>query len=874
MRIRQKLLVLIAAPLLLLGIVSAVGFRNQSATIERAEDGGAVTERARRIHQAVLAIGTERLAAAGADVGPVAGSQDPVVATDLALDELGPEQAPDAADGTDTVTTLPDGTVDGPSAEAAAEARTLIEVARTAADDGGRDGAYGAAIAALLDVERATVTDLPSPRTYNQALTARLSVELLDAWDRAWLAYLDQRGPVGPDAVPLSVALSETTVLLETLSVLATDREDPTLTVALGSDSLGRLRELRAAAVNDLGQDEASLVDGEVLDALVAFRAEWSALIAAQDAELVATVTDERAAAEASRSLAFLLAVAGIVTLSALIFVIHRSVADPLEELMERADEVAHRELPQVMHLLRANHPVDDLPEARPIPVTTEDEIGELVTAFNDVQITAFDLAREQAIGRRNVSDMFINLGRRNQQLLQRILSQLSRLEQQEEDPETLRELFELDNAVTRMRRNAESLLALAGARTSRQWSKPVDVENAVRGSLGEVEGYERIDITQLEPASIQGNVVADLTHLLAELLENALNFSEPETMVLVSGHHERGGYHVTIIDSGIGMSTSELADYNARITDPPPLERVPTRFLGLYVVGRLAEAHGISVRLAEAPSRGVMARVELPAELLGAVGPDRDAEPAGRAGMPLVDEALPLRADPDDDTSPLESTHDLDAELTAMLSGELPTRPGTGEPPIPDPPAPPAPSSDLPTRGTSAQLPVRGAEPTTGPDPAPQLPVRGASASATDTDTTGPLPIRGARTGTTPEAGAGALPVRGTTPPATEPEPVEALPVRGRSAETTPQAGAGALPVRGAASPATEPGPVDGGVDGEADGTADERRSGLDQRPTTDNSERSAGDFSSMMSALSSGISRGLNDSKNQTTKAEPDDD
>ncbi|MEL7155665.1 MAG: ATP-binding protein, partial [Actinomycetota bacterium] len=448
-------------------------------------------------------------------------------------------------------------------------------------------------------------------------------------------------------------------------------------------------------------------------------------------------------------------------------------------------------------------------------------------------------------------------------------------------------------------RRNAESLVALAGAQTPRQWSRPIEIDNAVRGAFGEVEGYERIEITSLAPIKVHGSVVADITHLIAELLENALNFSDATTPVLVSGQQEGARYDIFIVDQGIGMSPNELAEYNHRITEPPPLERVPTRFLGLYVVGRLAERHGITVRLSDAPNRGVLAKIELPTAIL-------DLDPA------LVDG--PLRAEGEEEQSPLEEEHDLDAELQTMMAddgADLDADPGDDTTPQAEATptaeaAPPAegPSDDqlptradapsaetaaerLPTRGaTSTQsaptptddLPTRGTT-TTEPAPADDLPTRG---SATSTQSApapaADLPTRGATT--TEPAPAADLPTRGSAK--AEPSPTDDLPTRGTTTSTQSEpAPAADLPTRGATT--TEPTPTaDLPTRGQAPGGGEaerrpspssdhsevpealrppSERSGLDKRGTTDHSERSAGDFSSMMSALSSGINRGLSE-------------
>lgn len=249
------------------------------------------------------------------------------------------------------------------------------------------------------------------------------------------------------------------------------------------SDAAATLVDLEANARRDLTLGLFSVTTEHALPVLTTNHQEWAAALDQQGTAIRDLLDVDLDTANRERSLLTLLVLIGAFVLTGLVCVTHRSITIPLTTLVDRAGNVVNVELPALMRLLGEDKvDVDEIPETDPIAVTSDDEIGDLVMAFNDVHSTALTLAAEQAIGRRNVSDMSINLGRRNEQLLQRVLAQLTRLEQKEEDPDTLRELFELDNAVTRMRRNAESLVALAGAQTPRQWAEPVAIENAVRG--------------------------------------------------------------------------------------------------------------------------------------------------------------------------------------------------------------------------------------------------------------------------------------------------------------------------------------------------------------------------------------------------------
>jgi signal transduction histidine kinase len=298
-------------------------------------------------------------------------------------------------------------------------------------------------------------------------------------------------------------------------------------------------------------------------------------------------------------------------------FRVRRAISRPVRDLTDAANNVATVALPRVVDAIQTTPDGTDVEGLEPVTVDTDDELADLAHAFNAMQKTAVDLASEQARIRRNVSEMFVNLGRRNQSLLNRTLSFISELERQEKDPDTLEDLFRLDHLTTRMRRNAESLLVLAGSEPARTWSRSVELGNVVRAALSEIEAYERVDFDELDPALLKGAAVADVAHLLAELVENATTFSPPTTRVSVIGRRLVDGYQISVIDEGIGMTDAEIDEANRRIDELTRFDLAPSKVLGLYVVGRLAARHGISVRLVESPADGITAKVRLPLALL-----------------------------------------------------------------------------------------------------------------------------------------------------------------------------------------------------------------------------------------------------------------
>src|SRR6266545_309500 len=232
------------------------------------------------------------------------------------------------------------------------------------------------------------------------------------------------------------------------------------------------------------------------------------------------------------------------------------------------------------------------------VPVRSRDEIGRVAGAFNSVHEVAIRIAAEQAALRNSIGAMFLNLARRSQRLVDRQLELIDELERDEADPDALENLFKLDHLATRMRRNAEDLIVLSGAEPPRRWSEPVPLPQVVRGAVAEVEDYQRIELLPIDDVGAVGHAVADIIHLLAELLENATSFSPPGTSVRVAGQPAATGYVVEIEDRGLGMSDEELLDANQRLANPPVVDFAVSRMLGLFVVGRLAQRYGIRVQL------------------------------------------------------------------------------------------------------------------------------------------------------------------------------------------------------------------------------------------------------------------------------------
>ncbi|MBB3727757.1 sensor histidine kinase [Nonomuraea dietziae] len=310
-----------------------------------------------------------------------------------------------------------------------------------------------------------------------------------------------------------------------------------------------------------------------------------------------------------------------ILVLLVLVLVITTGVAGslvrPLRRLRAEALEVAGSRLPDTVRALRESGDGAVIPEVPSIGVLTRDEIGEVARAFDEVHREAVRLAGDEAKLRANVNAMFVNLSRRSQTLVERQLSLIEGLENGEEDEQRLSNLFKLDHLATRMRRNSENLLVLAGQEAARKWTEPVELVDIARASLSEVEGYERVNIQVPTGTMVAGPAVTDVVHLLAELIENSISFSPRETKVSVSSNRTEGGVMVAVVDLGIGMTADEVAQANWRLANPPVVDVSVSRRMGLFVVGRLALRHGIKVQLRSQPTGGVTALVVLPDTLL-----------------------------------------------------------------------------------------------------------------------------------------------------------------------------------------------------------------------------------------------------------------
>jgi signal transduction histidine kinase len=307
-----------------------------------------------------------------------------------------------------------------------------------------------------------------------------------------------------------------------------------------------------------------------------------------------------------------------------------RQMSTSMSRLRTAAFSIAEQRLPMLVDQLSRTDPGRVDTRVEPIPINSQDEIGEVARAFDQVHREAVRLAAEQALLRGNVNAIFTNLSQRNQSLIEGQLTLITDLENNEADPDQLENLFKLDHLATRMRRNGENLLILAGEEPGRRWNQPVPLVDVLRAASSEVEQYERVEITGVPESEIHGQAVTDLVHLLAELLENATTFSSPQTKVRVTATRlPDGRVMVEIHDKGIGLTAEDFADINHKLANPPTVDAAISQRMGLFVVGRLADRHGIRVQLRPSGEQaGTTSLVMLP-----------DAITHGGGGDPLDDD-------------------------------------------------------------------------------------------------------------------------------------------------------------------------------------------------------------------------------------------
>jgi signal transduction histidine kinase len=353
-----------------------------------------------------------------------------------------------------------------------------------------------------------------------------------------------------------------------------------------------------------------------------------NALTSHNQASVHGTVLIRIAVADAVGLAALLVAAAGMAWFA-------RRLSRDAVVLETSARRFADQQLPQLVERLRRGEPFDPATELSPAARMKVTEFSRAAAALNSVQRTALSAAATETGLRSGISQVFVSLARRSQSLLQRQLRLLDDLERKAVDPGALADLFPLDHLTTRMRRHAEGLIILSGAVPGRAWSSPVPVIDVIRGAIAEVEDYKRIAVATTSEDMVTGSAVADMIHLLAELIENATLFSPSGTRVEVKAERVGNGFAFEIEDRGLGIKPEELDAINLRLGSPADFDLANADQLGLFVVGKLAARHGVRVFLRPSPYGGTTAIVLMPSSMI-----TTEAESPAGAGASEADTA------------------------------------------------------------------------------------------------------------------------------------------------------------------------------------------------------------------------------------------
>jgi signal transduction histidine kinase len=397
----------------------------------------------------------------------------------------------------------------------------------------------------------------------------------------------------------------------------------------LDSEASGLMRQYVPASLNaSLTSQENSIIAARPGAAAppVAL-AQWQKTVRTYSDNLVVVMTkspnwiQSQVVSSARSALTTLIVAASVGLLAVILSIVFsllmgRRLLRRLTGLRQAALDLAHDRLPDVMARLRAGETVDVDAES-PSAAPSVDEIDQVQQAFTVVHRTAVQAAVDEANLRRGISDVFRNLARRNQALLHRQLGLLDGMERRADEPEQLEDLFRIDHLTTRMRRHAEGLIILSGDSPGRSWSQPVPFIDVLRAAVAEVEDYTRIQVEVRTKAALAGHAVADVVHMLAELLENATVFSPPGTLVRVQGELVGRGFAVEVEDRGLGLTEERQAEINRDLAEVPAFDLAGSDRLGLFITGRLAHRHEVKVTLRSSPYGGTTAIVIIPMSLV-----------------------------------------------------------------------------------------------------------------------------------------------------------------------------------------------------------------------------------------------------------------
>ncbi|GAA5109054.1 hypothetical protein GCM10023339_08730 [Alloalcanivorax gelatiniphagus] len=455
----------------------------------------------------------------------------------------------------------------------------------------------------ITSVNAAQETPEPRLEQLSQAMSGRLSLAL-------------QQGLL---AVTLSQSSSQELFSEVGVEAAAIDRLAGSVEGAEEQTALLRGQNTRHAG--EIRDDAATDLDGR--DAYAPYDAITTTLVSGVTESLDEAASDAQRNALVGAVLTLLALAAAI----ALAFFIARSLLVPINKVREGALAVARHRLPDAVARIRAGQEPEPI---RPIDVTTNEEVGQVARAVDDLHRQAIHLASGEAQLRQTVNAMFVTLSRRSTSLVNQQLAQIERLEHDEEDPKRLESLFRLDHLASRMRRTADSLLILADAPNRAAGQFSLTVGEALQAATSGVQDYQRVQILSHLNTRVGDEAAADVVHLLTELVDNALTYSPPAEPVRLAAKQGPEGVTITITDSGLGVPPTELEQLNRDLEHGAEATPDTARRMGLFVVSRLAERHGVHTRLARNPGGGMTATVVLPPAILPDLPQTAAPAPAG----------------------------------------------------------------------------------------------------------------------------------------------------------------------------------------------------------------------------------------------------
>jgi HAMP domain-containing protein len=524
--------------------------------------------------------------------------------------------------------------------------RELIDSGASSPTAAAVEATYSAVVSALLDLNAAIAAGSDDEALFRSVSSFVALSRLKDTNDLERGFHISELLAPDPEQEQVTRFISfvtERESWLAQLRVNATPEQLAHYQASIRGPEASRIARIERAGLSGSPADLRAIGTGEQLDltwfAAMTERVNKLRRVERETAAYLLT-TSRSVESSANRQTVLWLAGMAVLLLVTLVvsLLIARSLIKPLRNLQDTAEDVA-RELPQAVDRIQRLHDPEEgaMPapwRMQPLDTSARDEISRVAHSFNAAHEVAIQVASEQAALRRSIADIFQNLARRTQILVRRSLELVDELEQDETRPETLERLFQVDHLITRMRRNAENLIVLAGADLPNPWDEPVPLNVLIRSAIAEVEDYQRVEPLPMSDLEVVGHAAVDVIHLLAELIENATAFSRSDTRVTVAGTAAANGHVVEIEDKGTGMSDDELMRANQLLAEPPAIDSSLSQRLGLHVVARLARRHGISVQLRHSWYNGVTALVLLPGRLL--VSPATETGTVGwGAGQP-----------------------------------------------------------------------------------------------------------------------------------------------------------------------------------------------------------------------------------------------